>query len=244
MRFTRTIAITATIPIFTLLPLASPASTVAQDATPTMTYGCESAAEASPMAGHGTMALGTPAAEAGHDMAGESVEFDQLYIDMMIPHHQGIIALAQTAEEQLTDSRLQGIAEAIITAQQAENEELRGYREQWYGSPDSMPMDASMMDLMAEQMLGLGDMDAMMTQMDPRALVAEFCAADNPDLAFIDLSIPHHEMAITASEAALERATHAEIRTIAERVIADQQREIDELRAIRDELAGTATPTA
>lgn len=244
MRFTRTIAISATISVFTLLPFASAVSTVAQDATPTTRYSCESAAAASPMAGHGTMGMGTPAAEAGHGMAGESVEFDQLYIDMMIPHHGSIIALAQVAEDQLTDSRLQGIAEAIISAQQAENEELRGFREHWYGRPDSMPMDASMMDIMAEQMPGMGDMDAMMTQMDPQALVAEFCAADNPDLAFIDLTIPHHEMAITASEAALERATHEEIRTIAERVIADQQREIDELRVIRDELAGTATPAA
>jgi len=45
-----------------------------------------------------------------------------------------------------------------------------------------------------------------------------------------------------ASEAALELATHDEIRTIAERVIQDQQREIDELSAIRQELTGEATP--
>jgi uncharacterized protein (DUF305 family) len=84
----------------------------------------------------------------------------------------------------------------------------------------------------------------MQMQMNPQALVTTFCAGENPDLSFIDLTIPHHEMAIMASEAALEQATHDVIRTVAERVIADQQREIDELTAIRQELTAAATPAA
>ena len=165
-----------------------------------------------------------------------------MYIDMMIPHHASIIALAQAAQDRLTEERLQTIAANIITAQQAEIEELRGYREQWYGSPEPMPMDEGMMDMMMEMMPGMGDMGSMQMQMDPEALVATFCGAEDPDVAFIDLTIPHHEMAIRASEAALEQATHDEIRAIAERVIQDQQREIDELSAIRQELTGEATP--
>jgi len=238
MQFTRravTIAIVAT---FVLIPGGSLRGTAAQEATPTITYGCESTMTASPMAGMEGMAMSTPAMEAE-----QSVEFDQLYIDMMIPHHESIIALAQAARDRLTDERLVAITENIISSQQAEIEELRGLREQWYGSPEPMPMDGAMMGMMAQQMPGMGDMDAMMTQMNPEALVAMFCAGEDPDLTFIDLTIPHHEMAIRASEAARERATHEEIRTIAERVIADQQREIDALEAIRAELAGEGTPT-
>jgi uncharacterized protein (DUF305 family) len=186
--------------------------------------------------------MGTPAAGDDHDMAGASVEFDQLYIDMMVPHHQSIIALAQAAGGRLTDERLQTIAANIITAQQAEIAELRGYRERWYGSREAMPMDEGMMGMMMEMMPGMRDMASMQMQMDPDALVTTFCGAEDPDLAFIDLTIPHHEMAIMASEAALELATHDEIRTIAERVIQDQQREIDELSAIRQELTGEAMP--
>jgi hypothetical protein len=51
-------------------------------------------------------------------------------------------------------------------------------------------------------------------------------------------------MAIAASETAMQHATHEEIRAFARKVIADQQREIDELRAIREELYGAATPAA
>ncbi len=177
-------------------------------------------------------------------MAGQSVEFDHLYIDMMIPHHQSIIALAQAAQDRLSDERLQTIAGNIVSAQQAENEELRGYREQWYGSPEPMPMDQAMMGMMAEMMPDMGDMGSMQKQKNPQALVATFCSAAYPDVAFIVLTITNHEMSIRASEAALEQATHDEIRTIAERVIQDQQREIDELRAIRQELTGEATPAA
>jgi uncharacterized protein (DUF305 family) len=132
----------------------------------------------------------------------------------------------------------------MITSQQAENEELRGYREQWYGSPEAMPMDESMMGMMTQMMPGMGDMAAMQQMMDPNALVAAFCAGGDPNLAFIDLTIPHHEMAIAASEAALDQATHDEIREVAQRVIQDQQREIDELEMIRSELTGGGTPAS
>jgi uncharacterized protein (DUF305 family) len=245
MHVTRRAATAATIPAFVLIPFFTPSGVAAQEATPTMTYSCETAMTASPMASMEGMTMGTPAAGDDHDMAGASVEFDQLYIDMMMPHHQSVIALAQAAGDRLTDERLQSIAANIITAQQAEIAELRGYREQWYGSLEPMPMDEGMMGIMGmmmEIMPGMGDMASMQMQMDPVALVSTFCGAEDPDLAFIDLTIPHHEMAVMASEAALEQATHDEIRTIAERVIQDQQREIDELSAIRQELTGEATP--
>jgi uncharacterized protein (DUF305 family) len=238
----RRAATAAIIPVLALIPFIMPTGVGAQETTPTMTYSCETAMAASPMAGMEGMAMGTPATGEAHDMAGQSIEFDQLYIDMMIPHHASIIALAQAAQDRLSDERLQTIAGNIISAQQAENEELRELREQWYGSPEPMPMDESMMGMMAEMMPGMGDMGSMQMQMNPEVLVATFCSAQDPDVAFIDLTIPHHEMAIRASEAALEQATHDEIRAIAERVIQDQQREIDELSAIRQELAGEATP--
>jgi uncharacterized protein (DUF305 family) len=243
MHFTRRAATTAIIPAFVLIPFLTPSSIAGQEATPTMTYSCETAMSASPMASMEGMTMGTPAVADDHDMAGASVEFDQLYIDMMMPHHQSIIALAQAAQDRLTDERLQTIAADIITAQQAEIGELRGYREQWYGSPEGMPMDASMMGIM-EMMPGMGDPESMAAMMDAQGLVASFCAGEDPDLTFIDLTIPHHEMAITASEAALEQATHDEIREIAEQVIEDQQREIDDLGTIRQELTGAATPAA
>jgi uncharacterized protein (DUF305 family) len=213
---------------------------LAQDATPAAGYSCDTVTPgATPAMDHGgmtDMAAGTPMA--GGHMA---MEFDMIYIDMMIPHHASIVALSQAALPRLTDSRLQEMAQAIIDAQTKEQEELRGYRQQWYGSPDPMPMDQTMMmELMPDMS---ESMEEMARQMDPQAQVAAFCAASDPDLAFIDLTIPHHQSAIAASETALERATHDKLKAFAQKVIEDQRREIEELTAIRAELTGGATPT-
>ncbi len=210
-----------------------------QEATPATSYSCDSMLpDATPAAdehGRAGMETGTPA-------SGMAVEFDQLYIDMMIPHHQSIIALAQVALPRLTDARLQAIAQNIVAGQSAEIPELERYRQQFYGSAEPHPMDQAMMDQMMQIMPGMGSMEDMAKQMDAAALVAEFCAAADPNLTFIDLTIPHHEMAIAASEMALAQATHQEIKDFAQTVIDAQQREIDELTAIRGELAGEATP--
>jgi uncharacterized protein (DUF305 family) len=234
-------AMTAIAVVLPFLSLTSPSPLAAQSATPTVS--CESAAAAPPMSGMDGMAMGTPAA-GSHDMAGQQVEFDQLYIDMMVPHHESIIALAQVARDRLTDARLQAIADTIVTDQTREIEQLRGYRDMFYGDPRPMPMDEQMMAMMMEQMPGIGDIASMQMLMDPNTLVATFCRADDPDLAFIDLVIPHHEMAIQASEAVVDRATHEEIRTIAQNVIAAQQQEVTELQTIRADLSGKATPAS
>jgi len=228
-----------------------PLAVSAQDATPAATYRCEDV-EAGQRAGTpGTMMPGGMAMM-GTPMAGMDsmmMEHDQMYIDMMIPHHQSIIALAEAATPRLTDERLQEIAAAIIETQGAEIEELRGYRESFYGDANPMPINGAMMTAMHEMMMpGMANapeaMKNMAFQMDAMAQVATFCAAEDADLAFIDLVIPHHQMAIESSQATLQRAVHREIRDVAQRVIDAQEREIEELTEFRDELAPAATPAS
>ena len=242
MRTIRRPAVLALLPAFALMPVMTAATSHAQEATPPPSAGCEALA-ASPVAARTGMP-GTPMAGHGHEVAGEHVELDQLYIDMMLPHHASIIALAETAQGRLADARLQALARSIITAQSAENEEMRAWREEWYGSAEPMPMDESMMGMMMEMLPGMGDMASMEMQMDAQALVSAFCAGEDPDLTFIDLVIPHHAMAVQASETVRDQATHEELRALAGRVIRDQQAEIDELEAIRAELTGAGTPAA
>jgi uncharacterized protein (DUF305 family) len=202
--------------------------------------GVDQAAMGSPAAGMG-MDMGSPAAGMS-GMEGMAAEFDQLYIDMMIPHHQSIIAMAEAALTRLEDERLRGIARAVIDAQGPELEELREYRERFYGGAEPVLMDGPMMGMMERMMPGMASMDEMAFQMDAAAQVAAICAAADADKAFIDLTIPHHEMAIASSEAALEQATNGEIRDFGRRVIDAQEAEIAELAKIREELYGSATP--
>ena len=207
-----------------------------QDGTPPATppaSSCGTAATPTGGTDHGGMDTGTPI---------PADEFDRLYIDMMIPHHASIVALAQAALPRLTDERLRTLAENVVAAQTTEIEELRGYRETWYGSPDPLPLaETEMMTVTPDMPAPMGEM---MAQMDAATQVARFCAADDADLAFIDLTIPHHLSAVAASETALQRSTHAEARAFAQRVIDAQRREIDELRGIREALYGSTTPEA
>jgi uncharacterized protein (DUF305 family) len=55
------------------------------------------------------------------------------------------------------------------------------------------------------------------------------------DLMFIDSMIPHHQSAIDMAEIAREQGEHAEIRQLADEIIAAQQAEIDQMLAWREE---------
>jgi uncharacterized protein (DUF305 family) len=235
-----TLFLAALIAAFCVMAPKSPVPVAAQEATPAMTYACVVGASTPGAMAHEMPMAGTPAAGMDH----MAMEFDQMYIDMMIPHHQSVIAMAQAALPRLQDERLREIANAVIETQGAEIAQLQEYREAWYGDPNPMPMDEAMMTAMEQMMPGMGDMEAMAAMMDAEALVAAFCVAENPDLAFTALTIPHHEMAIAASEAALEQATHPEIKEVAQQVIDAQEREIEELTEIRQRLAESATPSA
>ena len=69
--------------------------------SPATGMGCEAVSAATPVAGGmmdhsghgGEMPMGTP----GHNGMTHEAEFDLMYIDMMIPHHESIIALATVA---------------------------------------------------------------------------------------------------------------------------------------------------
>ena len=90
--------------------------------------------------------FGEPVEESGEsmDMSGMSTdmdelagadEFDQMFIDMMVPHHQDAIEMARTELAEGEDPELHEIAQRIIDAQAAEIEEMNSWREEWYGEP-------------------------------------------------------------------------------------------------------------
>ncbi len=187
-----------------------------------------------------SMASPTAAMEMGTPVIMGTGEIDRLYIDMMIPHHASIVALAQASLPRLTDERLVALAEAIVTAQTTEIEELGEIRLHLYGSAEPMMLtDDEMMRVTPSMAMPMGEM---MAQMDAATQVQTFCAATDPDLAFIDLVIPHHQSAIMASETVIEGSTTTEVTEFAGRVIDAQRREIEDLTAIRVERYGSGTP--
>lgn len=153
------------------------------------------AAPAAPQMDHG----------AGHS-AGDG-PYDATFIDSMIVHHEGAIAMANQALQSAERPEIRAMAEAIIAAQQNEIDQMTNWRAAWY--PD------------------LAKTDGMGMEMGPM-LVAD---GDAPfDQRFIEAMIPHHEGAVSMARDALMNAERQEIKDLAEAIIAAQEREIAEMR--------------
>jgi len=61
--------------------------------------------------------------------------FDREFIDMMVPHHQGAIVMAQLELAKGTNATTKRLARSIIGAQQREIREMNAWRTKWYGAP-------------------------------------------------------------------------------------------------------------
>ena len=86
---------------------------------------------------HGT--LGLEAHESGMEadmtVLEQAEPFDEAFIDMMIPHHQGAIRMARVQISKGQDAELSGLAESIIEAQSEEIIAMNQWRVDWYGAP-------------------------------------------------------------------------------------------------------------
>lgn len=104
---------------------------------------------------HGAKAgsLGMSHMQMGMDMdmpmLARAKPFDRAFIDMMIPHHRGAVAMAKIELEKGTHGELRKLARAVIDDQTAEIERMQSWRIKWYGAelPNSTSgaMDHGMM---------------------------------------------------------------------------------------------------
>jgi uncharacterized protein (DUF305 family) len=153
-----------------------------------------------------------PTPAAGHGGHGEMLQsedtpYDVIFIDGMIEHHEGAIRMAEQALQESERPELRAMAEEIVSVQQAEIEQLRQWRDEWY--PDEPESEIAHMD-----------MGMMEIPQDERPF----------DLRFLEAMISHHQGAIHMAQTALEQAERPEIRQMAEEVIIVQQAEIDQMQ--------------
>jgi uncharacterized protein (DUF305 family) len=147
-----------------------------------------------------------------------AVPFDRAFIDAMVPHHESAIAMAEAAREAgLSQPDLLTIVSDIVRTQQAEIDQMQAWRADWFGSGEIDPRGA--------EALGLSD-----EQMGMQHSAGDIATAGDVDAAFATKMIDHHEGAIRMAELALERGQHAEIRMLAQQIVAAQQREIEIMR--------------
>lgn len=160
------------------------------------------------------------------DLGQKDEYWDLRFIDGMILHHQGAIAMAETALKQSQRQELKQLAQNIITAQQTEISQLQQWRNQWYPNQANTPM----MHDAAGHMKPMSDTKraALMMEVDLGAPDSNF------DLRFIDAMVPHHEGAVLMAKQVLENSDRPELRELAQAIIAAQQPEIDQMQTWRD----------
>lgn len=141
-------------------------------------------------------------------------EYDQRFIDSMVPHHQAAIDMAKVAQEKGEHPEIKQLANDIAASQGKEIDQMKAWRKAWYGS-DTIAAG------MGGQMAGM-DTD-----------LKQLAAASPFDKAFIDAMLPHHQSAIAMATEAQAQAMHAEIKQLAKDIVTAQQREIDQMKAWR-----------
>ena len=168
--------------------------------------------------GHGSMDMGSNGM--ARQMVMENGRYsDERFIDAMVPHHQGAIAMAEAALKNAEHEEIIELSQNIISSQKAEIEELKAIKKEEFGT-SNVPMEMSQ-----QQMRGMGMM------MDPQ----ELANREPFDRAFIDAMIPHHQSAIEMAQVALEKSDNPKIKELAENIISAQQREIEQMEEWRME---------
>lgn len=152
--------------------------------------------------------------------------YDHRFIDMMIPHHEGAIMMAKDAQQKTNRPELKKLAQSIITGQQTEIDQMNEWRAKWYG---------------ASTQKGMANRDEMMQHMSAMSdgMVRNLGQRDaDYEHRFIDMMVPHHEGAIRMAEDALSKATHPEIKNLAQNIIGAQKKEIAEMGRWRHQWYG------
>jgi uncharacterized protein (DUF305 family) len=151
------------------------------------------------------------------DMANEA-PYDAQFIDGMIEHHHGAVAMADQALLEAERPELKHLAQTIKSAQQAEVEQMQTWRQQWF--PDLAPTGGMYMDM--------GDMTVGNDSSVPY------------DQRFITAMISHHQGAVAMARDAQTRTERPELRQLADAIIRAQAAEIKLLQAWQNDWFGGA----
>lgn len=144
------------------------------------------------------------------------------YLVNMIPHHEGAVLSSEEFLKVGIDKKALTLASNIIAAQKTEIAEFEEIVATLKTSASSYEKDTT--KKIADESEKL--MKAMMMQMNA---VKE---SANVDKDYLLSMVPHHQGAIEASRAILTISTNSKIIKIANRIIADQEREIKEIRTM------------
>jgi uncharacterized protein (DUF305 family) len=147
---------------------------------------------------------------------------DVTFTQNMIPHHQQAIEMAKLVESHTDRPELRTLADSIVASQGQEITQLQGWLKSW-GKPETP-------DGMAH---GGMEMPGTMSEADMNRLMES--TGTDFDLAFVEMMAAHHQGAIDMAKTELKDGSLPEVTQFAQKVIDDQQKEVDQLQQWEEE---------
>ena len=169
--------------------------------------------------------------QGGQDQASGSAtpapnDADVTFTQNMIPHHQQAIDMAKLVDSHTERPELLQLADSIVTSQGQEITQLQGWLRSWNkpATPEGMGH-------------GGMEMPGTMSEADMAHLMdlegTEF------DVAFAEMMVAHHQGAIDMAKTELRDGSLSEVKQFAQKVIDDQQKEVDQLQQWEKEWSAT-----
>jgi uncharacterized protein (DUF305 family) len=154
---------------------------------------------------------------------------DITFAQLMIPHHEQAVQMADIALQRATSPEVTDLATQIKAAQDPEIQQMRGWLQQW-GAPEQMDgvdgMDHGDMDMGGQTAGGMMSDEDMGALMD--ASGADF------DRMWLTMMIAHHEGAIEMAEQVKAQSTTPDVTALADAIVAGQTTEIDTMQQLLD----------
>jgi len=150
--------------------------------------------------------------------------FDLEFIDTMSAHHKNGIEMAKTAGTKAQHRELKTFALRIEESRQSEIAQMKSWRDQWYAGMASA--ENSEMPGMMDSASGI--------------YLSKINAATGPefDLVFINMMTLDHAGAVTMANEALIKAQHPEIKKLANQIISEQRRDLQQISKWRAAWSG------
>ncbi|MER7071915.1 DUF305 domain-containing protein [Terrabacter sp. NPDC000476] len=169
----------------------------------------------------GTPSGGAPTGSAAADVGRAG---DVMFAQMMIPHHQQAVEMADIAlAKPGSSAQVRELATQIKAGQDPEIQTMRGWLQSW-GAPEPTTGMSGM-----SGMSGQGG-QGMMTQADMDALKAADGAAF--DKQWVTMMTAHHQGAITMAKQVLGTTQNPQVKTLAEAVVKAQTEEIATMKTL------------
>ena len=164
-----------------------------------------------------TNTMGSTSTPSAAGSADASREGDISFAQMMIPHHEQAIEMADLVlGKEGVDQRVIDLAEAIQAAQRPEIERLQGWLADWGVAPGS------------ESTGHEGHGDGMMSADDMTAL--QNASGAEASRLFLEQMIVHHEGAVDMAQMQVDNGQNPDVIALAQDIIDAQTTEIQQMR--------------